>query len=264
MRPVSTDADRSPLVSWALDAGVALVTLRDPARRNILSPRLVADLTNAFGELEAADARVAVITGAGPAFCAGAELAGLEAGSEGDFGPVEEVYRGFLRIVESPVLTIAAVNGPAVGAGMNLALACDARLVAHDAYFEPRFAEMHLHPGGGHIWMLEQAIGRQAATMAVLLGERLDADRAVRLGLAWSAHDPETLTDAAVTIGRRVGQHDPAYLRAVTSTLRTAARFARHDSAVQHERSLQRWSMGQPRFRAAIKALRQRIERRSR
>ena len=259
---MATGTDQRPLVSWELDSGVAVVTLQDPARRNILSPRLVADLRNAFGQLEATDVRVAVITGAGAAFCAGAELAGLEAGSEGDFGPVEDVYRAFLRIVESPVLTIAAVNGPAVGAGMNLALACDVRLVARGAYFEPRFADMHLHPGGGHIWMLEHAIGRQGATMAVLFGERLDADLAVRLGLAWSVHDPATLTEAAVATGGRVGRHDEAYLRAVTSTLRTSLQLARYDSAVEHERTLQRWSMHQPRFRAGIKAMRRRIERR--
>jgi enoyl-CoA hydratase/carnithine racemase len=116
-----------------VSGAVARVTLDDPGRRNILSGALVGELTAAFDELEGRGAVTAVVlTGAGPAFCAGADLADLLAGADGDPAPVRRVYSGFDRVRRSPLLTIAAVNGPAVGAGMNLALVCDLRIAADE------------------------------------------------------------------------------------------------------------------------------------
>ena len=84
--------------------------------------------------------------------------------------PSPSIYEGFLRVLRSPLPTIAAVNGPAVGAGMNLALACDVRLAGASARFDTRFVKIGLHPGGGHVWMLERAVGPQAAAAMVLFG----------------------------------------------------------------------------------------------
>src|SRR5262249_48223735 len=142
--------------------GYAIVTMDDPARRNVLSSAMVGALSAAYDELEAAgDVRVVVLTGAGRSFCAGAELDVLEQSSSGDFSGVENVYRGFLKVAGSPLPTIAVVNGPAVGAGLNLAMACDLRLVVRGAVFDSRFLALHLAPGGGHTWLLERLVGKE-------------------------------------------------------------------------------------------------------
>ncbi len=172
------------LVTLHHRGGVAVVTLNDPRRRNILTRPLVQALAAAMDEAERADtARCIVVTGAGAAFCAGAELSTLRAAADGDFASVESVYLGFLRVRESPLPTIAAVNGPAVGAGFNLALACDIRLAGPAAVFDTRFAELRLHPGGGHTWMLARAVGQQQATLACLFGAVWDAGAAREVGL---------------------------------------------------------------------------------
>jgi enoyl-CoA hydratase len=244
---------------------VAVVTLDHPARRNILSAPLVEGIADAFDQLEKDPAvRCAVVTGAGPAFCAGADLSVLERAAGGDFDGVEAVYEGFLRVARSPVVSIAAVAGAAIGAGVNLALACDVRLVGRSAYFETRFADMHLLPGGGHVFLLERAVGRQAATMAALFGERLDAERAVRTGLAWEQYDDDALVDEAVRLGDRLGRHEAAFVRALTTTLRSAIATNSHEAAIGLETYLQRWSITRPAFLDGVRALREQVERRSR
>lgn len=244
--------------------GVAEVTLNDSDHRNVLSPALVRGIHDAYDQAESdPSVRAAVLTGAGPAFCAGAELATLERAGAGDFSGVEEVYTGFLRVLESPVVTIAAVNGPAVGAGLNLALACDVRLAERASSFDARFVQMHLHPGGGHVSLLEQAVGRQTAAMMTVFGERLDADAAFRAGLVWRVYDgPSALVEAAVKIGHRLADHDREFVRALTSTLRRTHRLEEHGEAVDYERTMQRWSVLRPEFHTAIKQARQSVERR--
>ena len=140
---------------------IATVTLDAPARRNSLSLEMVDELVAAFDELDARDdVGAAIITGAPPAFCAGATLAHLmgdQGGSDRRAG-LRAIYEGFLRVAASPLPTVAAVNGAAVGAGMNLALVCDLRLAATTAVFDTRFLQLGLHPGGGHTWMLQRSI----------------------------------------------------------------------------------------------------------
>ena len=107
--------------------GVATVTLNDPSRRNALDLAFCDELVEAFDAIEADESVAAVVvTGAAPAFCAGADLSHL--GDKGSKEGLLAIYEGFLRVGKCPLPTIAAVNGAAVGAGMNLALVCDLRL----------------------------------------------------------------------------------------------------------------------------------------
>ena len=237
------------MVTVAHHGGVALLTLNLPDRRNVLSAALVEAIVEALDACERdASVRCLVLTGAGPAFCAGAELEVLRAAARGEFQNVEKVYGGFLRVLACPLPTIAAVNGPAVGAGFNLALACDVRLAGPRARFDTRFAQLHLHPGGGHAWLLARAVGRQQAMMACLFGETWDAARALEVGLVAAVHDDLSLVDAAVALGRRLDGQEGDFTRTLVSTLRASIVTPGHAEALAHETEAQRWSTTRPAF----------------
>src|SRR6476659_2133108 len=160
---------------------IAVVTLDAPERRNALDLPMCDEIVATLDELEAGgEVGAIVVTGAAPAFCAGADLSHLGAWQRDG---LLHVYEGFLRVAQSPVPTIAAVNGAAVGAGMNLALACDVRLAAASARFDTRFLQLGIHPGGGHTWMLRRAVGPQAAAAMVLFGDVVNGTEAARIGL---------------------------------------------------------------------------------
>ena len=154
------------------------------------------------------------------------------------------MYDAFLRVLRSSLPTIAAVNGPAVGAGFNLALACDLRLVGPAARFDSRFLRIGLHPGGGHLWLLERAVGPQAAAAGALFGAAFDADRAVELGLAWSAHADDELLATAVDLGAQAATAPKALVARTKASLRAAPWQPDFDAAVATELTAQTWSMG--------------------
>lgn len=242
--------------------GTAVVRLNQPSRRNVLSAELVHTIGGAFDALEADDTvRAVVLTGAGSAFCAGAELSTLRMAADGDFANVRVVYEGFLRVLRSPLMTIAAVNGPAVGAGFNLALACDIRLAGKSAVFDTRFAKLRLHPGGGHTWLLARAVGQQQAMLACAFGEVWNADRAREVGLVADVHEDESLVSAAIALGRRLDDQDVAFSRRLIDSIRRALDTPTHGEALAHETVAQEWSTQQPAFREGVKAIEAQIAR---
>jgi enoyl-CoA hydratase len=166
---------------------VALITVNDPERRNAVTAEISAGLRAAVDAAEAnTDVHALIVTGAGKAFCAGADLTALgEATEDG----LRTIYDGFLAVANCTLPTIAAVNGAAVGAGLNLALAADVRIAGPAALFDPRFQKLGIHPGGGATWMLQRAVGVQAARASLLFGMRFDAEAAVRYGLALDVAD---------------------------------------------------------------------------
>jgi enoyl-CoA hydratase len=227
---------------------VAIVRLVDRERRNALSLPMVAEIVAAFDALEADDAiGAAVITGEPPAFCSGADTSSLgrlaSTDDAAERGSIVTVYDAFLRVLRSPLPTIAAVNGPAVGAGFNLALACDLRLVGPGARFDSRFLRIGLHPGGGHLWMLERAVGPQAAAACVLFGEAIGADRALELGLAWSSHPDAELLDAAVALAAKAAAVPKSLTGRTKASLRAVAWQPDFEAAVATELEAQTWSL---------------------
>ena len=235
--------------------GVAVVTLVDVERRNAMTGLMVDEIVTTFDALESDGATAAVIvTGEAPAFCSGADVSSLgalsRAGTEEERRSVTSIYEGFLRVLRSPLPTIAAVNGAAVGAGMNLALACDVRIVGTSARFDTRFVKIGIHPGGGHIWMLERAVGPQAAAAMVLFGVAVDGPRAVEIGLAWSCHPDDELLDAAHTLAARAARAPLELLGRVKSTLRQAPWQSDFEAAIATEVAHQAWSLGQGWFGA--------------
>lgn len=240
---------------------VAVVTLVDAERRNAMSGPMVSEIAATFDRIEADDGVGAVVvTGEPPAFCSGADLSSLGSIGEGlsESGSVLAIYEGFLRVLRSPLPTIAAVNGPAVGAGMNLALACDLRVAGESALFDARFLRIGLHPGGGHVWMLERAVGPQAAAAMVLFGEVLDGAGAARSGLAWSVHPDGELLDAAVDLARKAAAVPQELTARAKQTLRRAPWQPSFEAAVDLEVEHQTWSFGRPHFMDAMRARRER------
>ncbi|MDI3384883.1 enoyl-CoA hydratase [Streptomyces sp. B-S-A8] len=250
----------SDLLDVTVDQGTALLTLNDPGRRNVISGALVDRVCTAFDELEADPAVTAVvITGAGSAFCAGADLADLLAAADGDPEGVRRVYDGFLRVARSPLPTVAAVNGPAVGAGFNLALACDVRLAGTSAWFDTRFLKIGLHPGGGHTWMLHRLVGPQTAAALVLFGERLDGAAAAAAGLVLRCLPDDELLTAALQLAGRTRGVDPELVRRTKRTLRTAGDGRGHDDVLADETREQLWSLGLPDTRERLDAFRKEL-----
>ncbi len=230
--------------------GVAVVTLVDVERRNAMTAQMVDEIVTTFDALES-DGRTAavVVTGEAPAFCSGADVSNLgalaRAETDEERRKITSIYEGFLRVLRSPLPTIAAVNGAAVGAGMNLALACDVRLAGISARFDTRFVKIGLHPGGGHVWMLERAIGPQAAAAMVLFGVAVDGTRAAEIGLAWSCHPDDELLEAARTLAARAARAPTGLLDVVKATLRQAPWQPDFETAISTEVTRQAWSLGQ-------------------
>jgi len=245
---------------------VAVVTLNAPDRRNSLTLDMVAEIVTSFDDLEEReDVGAVIVTGAPPAFCAGATLGHLGRGAqseeEGRSG-LGAIYEGFLRVGRSPLPTVAAVNGAAVGAGMNLALACDLRLAARRSKWDTRFLELGLHPGGGHTWMLRRVAGQQTAAAAVLFGEVMDGQEAERCGLAWRCVNDDDLLTSATKLAARAAAVPPALARRAKETLAAVANLATIDEAVALELDAQLWSVRQPEFAERLAALQSRISRR--
>lgn len=227
---------------------MAVITINDPERRNAITPAMSAALRDAVHTAEAdTDVHVVIVTGAGSAFCAGADRSALRTATE---DRLRQLYAGFLAVADCALPTIAAVNGAAVGAGLNLALACDVRIAGQNALFDARFLTLGVHPGGGATWMLQRAVGPALARAIILFAQKFDAHAAVRHGLALTAAD-DALT-AAVNLATSLASVPRDLTIATKATMRSTVDPGsrdtdRHASAVAIEmapqvRSIQsRW-----------------------
>jgi enoyl-CoA hydratase len=234
---------------------VAVLTLSHPERRNALNIELSGKLVDAVRAAVADDGVGAiVITGEDPAFCAGGDLAEL---ARADPATLHTVYAGFLAIAQCPLPTIAAVNGAAVGAGLNLALACDLRLAGPRAKFDARFLSLGLHPGGGYTWMLQRLLGPQAAAALTLFGDVLDASEAARIGLVHRV--AEEVVPAAVELAGRAAAAPRDLVVATKATMRLTAGAVSHAEAVEIEVRAQAESVRSEQFQERLAALQAKI-----
>ena len=246
----SLHAMSTEISSERRDDGVAVITLNAPARRNALTVEMAGALVAACDEIDADRAVGAVVVrGEGSYFCAGGDratlsAAGLDPADPEVYAGMGAIYRSFARVGELAPPTIAAVVGGAVGAGMNLVLATDLRVVARDARLASGFLPIGLHPGGGHTALLGRTLGREPAAAMALFGEPVDGERAVEIGLAWESADAGQVDARAIELAARAAV-DPALARA------TAASFRRvlgppalpWPAALEMERASQMWSM---------------------
>jgi enoyl-CoA hydratase len=232
------------------DGGVAILSLNAPDRRNALTVAMAEELVEACQELDAdGDVGAVVVRGEGGFFCAGGDRATLEAAGRDPADPevfagLGAVYRSFARVGELEAPTVAAVRGGAVGAGLNLMLATDVRVVARDAKIISGFIPIGLHPGGGHSALLGRTGSREAASAMALFGERIDGDRAADVGLAWAAVDDADVEATAVDLAGRAGA-DPELARRTAASLRTVLGPPPlpWPAALELERASQMWSM---------------------
>ncbi len=237
--------------------GVGTLTLNNPDERNTLTAPMVEEIIATMEAFEADEAVGAVVvTGTPPAFCAGANLGNLGEATGDSLG---NIYEGFLRVARSPLPTVAAVNGAAVGAGMNLALGCDVRLVAERAKLDTRFLQLGIHPGGGHTWMLRRIAGPQTAMAAVVFGQVFDGPEAERVGLAYRSVPGESLLEVAHEFAARAASAPRELAITTKATIQAMADVEDHPSAVARELDPQLWSTRQPWFEERLAALQAKI-----
>ncbi len=240
-----------PLVTTELHDKVAVVTLNDPDKRNALNEEMVGDLQVAFDWLERDETNCAVVivTGAAPAFCAGANLGNLAVATQTS---LREIYEGFLRVKASRLPTIAAVNGAAVGAGVNLALCCDLILCGESARIDTRFMKLGLHPGGGHSWLMRERVGLQVTNAMTLFGEVLDGREAERVGFAFRCLPDAELMATAHTYAQRVAAANEQLSERIKRTIQHSVELPDHEQAVTYELMEQMWSLTLPEFQANV------------
>ncbi|MGB3475329.1 MAG: enoyl-CoA hydratase [Mycobacterium sp.] len=250
---------RPDLVLYSVTERVALITVNDPDRRNAVTGAMSVQLRAAVERAEAdPDVHAVVVTGAGRAFCAGADLSALGVATEDG---LLALYDGFMAVAQCTLPTIAAVNGAAVGAGLNLALAADVRIAGPAALFDARFQQLGLHPGGGATWMLHRAVGPQVARAALLFGMRFDAEAAVRHGLALQIDDDPVAAAMKLAAGpasapRQVVLATKATMRATASP--GAIEGDQHEFAKRTELGPQATSVESPDFAARLAAAQRR------
>lgn len=208
----------------AADA-VALIRLARPEKLNAINRRMVSELRSVLEQVRAdAGIRALVVTGTGRAFCAGADIAELAALSrtEDFLGFLEDIQTSFCVLEDLPLPTVAALNGLAHGGGLELALACDLRIVANDATLALPEIKLGLLPGAGGTQRLPRLLPMAVAKELLLLGGALGSEAALRLGLVNAVAQREQVLGEALALGRRLAALPLLALRAAKRLARIA------------------------------------------
>lgn len=237
--------DRSPAVTEApffdlsIDRHIAVLRMNRPEQRNTLSAPTVADeMEQLCTKLSAdLDVRVAILTGNGPAFSAGGNVKTMLSRHGEKTGPAAAIparyIQGIQRVTRAlarlDVPLVAAVNGPASGAGLDLACMCDIRLASSDATFAESFIRLGLVPGDGGAWFLPRLIGSARAREMAFTGDTIDAQTALRWGLVSEVVAPEMLMEAAQALAARMARNPPYQLRFSKKLFRDAERLGLDD-----------------------------------
>ena len=215
----------SPVLLETIENGVALLVMNRPDKLNALNNELANALNQTFEKLGKNEAvRVVVITGAGRAFCAGGDLAAIGKGREAkDSRQLEPILRAgmgaMLRMRMIPQPVIAAVNGAAAGAGMNVALAADIRIAAEEATFGQNFSKVGLFPDYGGTYFLPQLVGPSKAAELFYTGEMIDSATALKLGLVNRVVPGAQLEAEVKAFAAKLAAGPPIAIRLVKQTL---------------------------------------------
>jgi 2-(1,2-epoxy-1,2-dihydrophenyl)acetyl-CoA isomerase len=198
---------------------IATLTLNRPDRLNALGDTLREDLYDAVVKASA-DAGIGaiVITGAGKGFCSGGDVKSMSERQAAGGSPLEDKLapvrdRCVLAMRDSPKPIIAAINGAAAGAGMNLALACDMRIASTAAKFTQAFVKRGLAPDWGGTWFLPRVVGVAKACELIFTGDVIDANEALRLGIVNAVVAPETLMAETQKLARKIADGPPVAIQ---------------------------------------------------
>jgi 2-(1,2-epoxy-1,2-dihydrophenyl)acetyl-CoA isomerase len=246
-------------VLFDLADGVATLTLNRPEKLNAFGGTMREDLTAAIERAnDDDDVRALIITGAGRAFCSGADLServgNLDSGNFDSGDVLDKVYNPLIRYIaamEKPI--VAAVNGVAAGAGANVALACDIVVAARSASFIQAFCRIGLMPDAGGSYHVPRLVGRARALGMTLLGDALDAETALDWGLIWAVTDDNALMEEASRIAGRLARGPTLAL----GLIKKAMNASEHNTLAEQldlERDLQRIAGASDDFREGIAA----------
>jgi enoyl-CoA hydratase/carnithine racemase len=221
------------------DDGVAVLTLDNPDQRNAMSEEMTGSWVRAVEELAGErDLRAVVVTGEGTAFCSGGDPRWIAGEPDATVDHLRTrmmaFYRAWLSIRRLEVPTIAAVNGPAIGAGLCLALACDLRYAAQGARLGAPFVKLGMHAGMAATYLLPNVVGEAHARDLLLTGRTVDADEALRLGLVSRVLSPDTFLDEVLEVAAGIAATAPIASRLTTVALRDGG-HADFETSVQWE-----------------------------
>ncbi len=244
-----------------IDGPVATITLNRPEKLNCQSEEWTEGLIDAIARLESnADVRVAIVTGAGRAFCAGGDLDHPTFSTDGierRRPRVQEGYDLFRRIRNLPIPLIAAVNGPAVGSGITLAAACTVRIAARSAYFSLAFVDVGVVPDQGGSFLLAQIVGTGRAMHMALTAERVDAEKAYDWGLVTEVCDDDALMDRAQELAHVIASKPPLAVRYIKQDVYDLA-YRPFDEAMRTEAEHVNYLIGSDDTREALAAFKDR------
>lgn len=236
------------LVLYQRDGHIVTLTLNQPELRNPVSDDDMVDaILAALARLEAdPDARVAILTGAGSAFSSGGNLRKMASGEGLASARPVQTRRNYLTGIQRlprafaalEVPIVAAVNGPAIGAGCDLACMCDVRIAGESARFAESFVKLGIIPGDGGAWLLPFVVGHARAAEMALTGDVVDAAEALRIGLVSRVVPDADLLGAARTIAARIAANPPQAVR-MTKRLLWAARTASLDAVLEMSAAMQ-------------------------
>jgi enoyl-CoA hydratase/carnithine racemase len=248
-------------IHLARDGDLAVVTMDDPDRRNALGSAGARAVADSIAQA-AQNARIVILTGSGPAFCAGGDLEELDRWSartpEEIGSTLYESFQAMVRTIrDSDAIVIAAINGAAVGAGMDLALACDLRVMGEGARLGQVWVRLGVIPGTGGAWMTTFLAGPTRAAELLLTGDLIDARRALDYGLVNEVVPDDEVVDAARSLASRILRH-PRDGVIANKRAYVAATQDRMDAALAHAAEVQPYRFTSDEFKNALRATRNR------
>jgi 2-(1,2-epoxy-1,2-dihydrophenyl)acetyl-CoA isomerase len=250
------------LILHTVQDGIHTVTLNSPETLNAMSYELMGELLDQLKQIDAArDARAIILTGNGRGFSSGAELGAMDARmTEPGFGAG---VANFMSTICSPVVeqiwasrvpVVGAINGPAVGGGFGLAIACHVVIAGRSAYFNlPFSSRLGLLPDMGATWLLPRFLGRNRALSMCLLGERISADDAARIGLIHQCYDDNVLMDEANKLAARLAETSSSAFRELVQAFEAAERSTLSEQ-LKLEADRQGVLIEEPAFKKAVDA----------
>ena len=249
----------SDTVKIAVDGDIATITIARPEKRNALDAATAEAIATAVEDV-GRRARVVIITGEGSAFCAGGDLEELERWSELDLETIANtLYSSFQRMIRGirggDAVFIAAIDGAAVGAGMDLALACDLRVATERARFGEVWVRLGVIPGTGGAWLTQELAGRTKAAELLFTGDLIDANEALAAGLINRVVAPDALLEETEALTQRVLRHPRDGVIAIKRAFSKASE-SHLEEALAHAAEVQPQRFTSDEFKAAVRAAR--------